>query len=269
MRFLFLRAGLLMFALGFTGLMDPCQWAWVVGVWRERGRSGGGTVVFIQLGLRGYKSCSDDLYLTAPAKKNTPPGVLHWRKLGTYRLWGVQLFTTFHLHNITSSNKLVMSLFIKNRVKGILKINSIIIKRTPSTEKRPSFSDHFASTRAHYFSIDGKLQSCIRVKYMFFVVVVVVFLCFFFLLLFPPFPCDDQIQKGLASAKMRGRLCRCYVKLHYGIALGVGYGPSFLRTFNIVTATERRDSVPKSHSAIRYNTDPVSSKTSKWLIVTT
>ena len=95
------------------------------------------------------------------------PGVLHWRKLGTYRLWGVQLFTAFHSHNITSSNKLVMSLFIENRVKGILKINSIIIKRTPSTEKRPSFSDHFASTRAHYFSIDGKLQSCIRVKYMF------------------------------------------------------------------------------------------------------
>ena len=119
----------------------------------------------IQLGLREYKSCSDDLYLTAPAKKI--PGVLHWRKLGTYRLWGVRLFTVFHSYNITSSNKLVMSLFIENRVKGILKINSIIIKRTPSTEKRPSFSDHFASTRAHYFSIDGKLQSCIRVKYMF------------------------------------------------------------------------------------------------------
>lgn len=76
-----------------------------------------------------------------------------------------------------------MSLFIENRVKGILKIYSIIIKRIPSTEKRPSFSDHFASTRAHYFSIDEKLQSCIRVKYMFFVVVavaVVVFLCFVF-----------------------------------------------------------------------------------------
>ena len=96
----------------------------------------------------------------------------------------MQLFTAFHSHNITSSNKLVMSLFIENRVKGILKIYSIIIKRTPSTEKRPSFSDHFASTRAHYFSIDEKLQSCIRVKYMFFVVVVV-FLCFFFDYYFP------------------------------------------------------------------------------------
>ena len=144
MRFLFLRAGLLMFALGFTGLMDPCQWAWVAGVWRERGRSRGGTVVVIHLGFRGYKSCSDHLYLTALAKKI--PGVLHWRKLGTYRLWGVQLFTAFHSHNITSSNKLVMSLFIENRVKGILKINSIIITRTPSTEKIPSFSDNFAST---------------------------------------------------------------------------------------------------------------------------
>ena len=79
-----------------------------------------------------------------------------------------------------------MSLFIENRVKGILKINSIIIKRTPSTEKRPSFSDHFASTRAHYFSIDGELQSCIRVKCMLFVVVaVVVFLCFVLFFYFP------------------------------------------------------------------------------------
>ena len=157
------------------------------------------------------------------------------------------LFTAFHSHNITSSNKLVMSLFIENRVKGILKINSIIITRTPSTEKRPSFSDHFASTRAHYFSIDEKLQSCIRVKYMFFVVVavaVVVFLCFVFFFI-SPVPYDDQVQKTLASARKRGRLCRCYVKLHYGIALGVGYGPSFLRTFNIITANERRDSVPE------------------------
>ena len=92
----------------------------------------GGTAVVIQLGLREYKSCSDDLHLTAPAKKI--PGVLHWRKLGTYRLWGVRLFTAFHSHNITSSNKLVMSLFIENRVKGILKINSIIT-RTLSTGK--------------------------------------------------------------------------------------------------------------------------------------
>ena len=175
MRFLFLRAGLLMFALGFTGLKDPydllaCVADCVAGVWRGRGRAlsppkrlqlgidensnyfsfsqppcdtkrpwrrredrgGGGTAVVIQLGLREYKSCSDDLYLTAPAKKI--PGVLHWRKSGTYRLWGVRLFTAFHSHNITSSNKLVMSLFIENRVKGILKINSIIT-RTLSTGK--------------------------------------------------------------------------------------------------------------------------------------
>ena len=124
-----------------------------------------------------------------------------------------------------------MSLFIENRVKGILKINSIIIKRTPSTEKRPSFSDHFASTRAHYFSIDEKLQSCIRVKYMFFVVVVavVVFLCCFFLS--PRVPCNEQVQKRLASVRMRGKLWQCYVKLHYEIALGARYGPTFPRTF--------------------------------------
>lgn len=176
MRFLFLRAGLLMFALGFTGLKDPydllaCVADCVAGVWRGRGRAlsllrrdsswvsmkiaiiflspsllatqrglcggerigvEGGTAVVIQLGLREYKSCSDDLHLTAPAKKI--PGVLHWRKSGTYRLWGVRLFTAFHSHNITSSNKLVMSLFIENRVKGILKINSIIT-RTLSTGK--------------------------------------------------------------------------------------------------------------------------------------
>ena len=99
---------------------------------RREDRGGGGTAVVIQLGLREYKSCSDDLHLTAPAKKI--PGVLHWRKSGTYRLWGVRLFTAFHSHNITSSNKLVMSLFIENRVKGILKINSIIT-RTLSTGK--------------------------------------------------------------------------------------------------------------------------------------
>ena len=82
---------------------------------------------------------------------------------------------------------------------------------------------------------------------MFFVVVavaVVVFLCFVFFFI-SPVPYDDQVQKTLASARKRGRLCRCYVKLHYGIALGVGYGPSFLRTFNIITANERRDSVPE------------------------
>jgi len=137
-------------------LKDPYQWTCVAGVRRKRGRNGGGTVVVIQLGLRGYKSCSDHLYLTALSKKI--PGVLRWRKLGTYRLWRVQLFTAFDSHNITSSNKLVMSLFIENRVKGILKINSIIITRTPSTGKRPSFSDNFASTRAHYFSFDEKLE---------------------------------------------------------------------------------------------------------------
>ena len=131
----------------------------------------------------------------------------------------MQLFTAFHSHNITSSNKLVMSLFIENRVKGILKINSIIIKRTPSTEKRPSFSDHFASTRAHYFSIDGKLQSCIRVKYMFCCCCCCCccFSLFCFVFLFPPVPCDEQVQKRLASVRKRGRLCRCYVKLHYRI----------------------------------------------------
>ena len=158
----------------------------------------------------------------------------------------MQLFTAFHSHNITSSNKLVMSLFIENRVKGILKINSIIITRTPSTGKRPSFTDNFASNRAHYFSIDEKLQSCIRVKCMLFVVVVVVvFLCFVLFFFFPHVARNDQVQKTLASVRNRGRLCRCYVKLHYGIALGAGYGPSFLRTFNIVTANERRDSVPE------------------------
>ena len=135
-----------------------------------------------------------------------------------------------------------MSLFIENRVKGILKINSIIITRTPSTEKRPSFSDHFASTRAHYFSIDEKLQSCIKELNTCFLLLFF-FVLFFFL--FPPVPYDDQVQKTLASVRKRGRLCRCYVKLHYGITLGVGYGPSFLRTFNIVTANERRDSVPE------------------------
>ena len=41
----------------------------MAGVRKEWGRSGGGTVVFIQLGLLGYKSCSDHLYLTALAKK--------------------------------------------------------------------------------------------------------------------------------------------------------------------------------------------------------
>ena len=109
-----------------------------------------------------------------------------------------------------------MSLFIENRVKGILKINSIIITRTPSTEKLITLK---ALYRAHYFSIDGKLQSCIRVKCMHFVVVaaVVIFLCFFYFL-FPPVPRNDQVQKRLASVRKRGRLCRCYVKLYYRIA---------------------------------------------------
>ena len=73
---------------------------------------------------------------------------------------------------------------------------------------------------------------------MFFVVV-------FLWVFISPVPCNDQVQKRLASARIRGRLCRCYVKLHYGIALGAGYGPTFPRTFNIVTANERRDSVPE------------------------
>lgn len=71
---------------------------------------------------------------------------------------------------------------------------------------------------------------------LFVVVAVVVFLCF---VLFFHFPMSHVMIK-FKRHWLVGERGGDYVKLHYGIALGVGYGPSFLRTFSIVTANERK-----------------------------